>query len=381
MPSPLVLVVDDSRSALLVICSMLEDDGIRVACAHGGREALALLEREVPALVVLDILMPDLDGFETCRRLRALEHFQDVPVLFLTGGESLDLQTKAIAAGGDDLIHKSAMGRELLIRVRSLLRVSALQKELRAQRDAARQAKTDREHLFRFIIHDLKGPLQIIRSSVEMMAEGQGGEEVAQGRGRIGLMVERMVRMIQDLLDVMQEESHGLKPQLELIPLAACLEQWADDLGAALLGRGQVLELLCELPGPVASDLELLRRILFNLVDNATKYSPWGSRIGLEARLDPDGLVIQVADEGAGIPEEAREAIFEPFVRLDRDAQQTRSSSGLGLAFCRMAAQALGGSLQVAARAPRGSTFILSLPQQQGPAAGLCPESDPKQEG
>lgn len=361
-----LLVVDDSPSALQLIQAVLEEGGFFVVAARSGEEALERFREAVPDLVVLDIVMPVMDGLETCRRMRAMEQGRALPILFLTGDARGQTQLDAIDAGGDDLIYKPALQTELLIRVRSLLRIQRLQKDLQHERDLLLVAQQHQERLFQFIIHDLKNPLQAIQSTVDLLSLKALPQGAAEYLGRLNETSRSMGRMIQDLLDVSRSERAGLEPCEGLFSLgSATLARWLKDLEGGLARKVQHVHLEADEDLTAFGDEELIRRCVLNLVGNASKYGPEGGMIRVAARREGQQYVLQVEDEGPGVPEAMREVIFEPFTRLERERDTARSSSGLGLAFARVVAQAHHGCIWVEHREPHGARFCLTWPTGQ----------------
>lgn len=358
-----ILAVDDSRTALLLVSGILEEAGFEVVTADGGRQALALFPEVRPDLVLLDVLMPELDGMEVCRRIRALEGGRDVPVLFLTSDERPGTQVEAMRAEVDDLILKNVLQRELLIRVNSLLRLRQAQVALRAERDQLRLSQAQREMYFHFIVHDLKTPIQSIQLATELIdVLRMTPEDLGKPVELIQAAVKDLAWMVQDLLDIHNAQSGALVLVKQPVSVGALCRLCAGEIRPHLDRAGQVLSEDLPVALEVPGDEGLLRRALLNLLMNAVKYGGRDGRISLDARSGPEGAVIRVADQGPGIPAEARERIFEPFVRLERDLALTRKSSGLGLAFCRAVAQAHGGRVWVEDNEPKGARFCLELP-------------------
>jgi two-component system sensor histidine kinase/response regulator len=356
-----ILVVDDHGTTLALLQSVLETGGFQVRTASGGLEALALFATCDPDLVVLDVLMPGMDGLEVCRRLRHTEKGQAIPILFLTADARRETQLAAIEAGGDDLLHKPSFHSELLIRVRSLLRIRHLQTELRQERDQLRELQKQRELLQHFLVHDLRSLLQTVLVSAEMLTETPGGAMEAHA-SRILESVHTMRRMTQDLLDIAMCESGTLKLEVSRFSLKPSAGQWIEEVRPQFERKQQ--RILLEVPEGLVltGDPELLRRCILNLLGNAAKYGPRGGETVLKAKLLGSGVRIQIQDQGPGIPEEMRERVFDPFVRLARDSDQARVSSGLGLAFCRAVAQVHGGRIWVEPNEPNGAIFCLELP-------------------
>jgi len=330
-----ILVVDDHATTREFLRIILEGGGFQVRGVQNGLEALAQFPVWEPDLVVLDVLMPVMDGLEVCRRLRCLEGGEATPILFLTADSRRETQQGAIDAGGDDLLHKPSMHQELLIRVRSLLRIRRLQADLRRERDQLEELQKQREMLQHFLVHDLRSQLQGVLCSAEMIAEGAEGPLGTQA-SRILESVLTMDRMTQDLLDIAKCESGTLQAELSRFLLDVSLGKWIEDVRPLFERREQQVRTMVPAGLVMEGDPELLRRCFLNLVGNAAKYGPRGGE-----------TVVRV---------------FDPFVRLDRDADQARSSSGLGLAFCRAVAQVHGGRIWVEPNEPKGAAFCLDLP-------------------
>jgi signal transduction histidine kinase len=363
-----ILVVDDAPQNRLLAEARLSGAGYRVTQAESGEAAITAFEREVPDLVLLDVRMPGLDGFDTLERLRALPHGPNVPVVFLTAFDDEDTHRRALAAGVDDFLSKPLRPTELLIRVRSLLRLSAAMQKLHdshalvsAQRDALLHARQLRERLSAFIVHDLKIPLQNISAATEIVqrrAENEGTERAAA-------MIQRgctdMNRMVLDLLDVARAEDGHLTVQKTDFDLRTLLD---DVVERTRVTRGQGaavrLETMYDLEDPrIQGDPELLRRVIENLLDNAFRYSPAQSSIRVSAAKRQGQVDILVRDEGPGIPEEHRERVFDMYERLEE--RRDRSGRGLGLVFCRAAVEAHGGAIWIDPPDGRGAVFHVRL--------------------
>jgi two-component system sensor histidine kinase/response regulator len=378
-----VLVVDDNFQNREVAEGHLVGAGYQAVQAESGEEALARLATERPDLILLDVLMPGLDGFETCRRIRALPGGADIPVLFLTALGDLGTHKAALDSGADDFLTKPINRTELLIRVRSLLRIKALSDAqtrnlavISRQRDALVQAQRQKEELTALIVHDLKNPLSSILSNVEY-ALGQstlGGDERDSLRDVLRAS-QSMVRMVMNLLDISRSEDGALVPHMTEFQLDGLLREVSSEMERRIEDKQQKLELVVA-PDvrAMTADRDLLRRILENLIDNAYKYGPRRATIRIEAALLPRGgdgvadtLELRVRDQGEGIPLAFREKIFEKYARVDgRSAHEVRNSHGLGLVFCRRAVEIHGGEIWVEENPARGSCFCVRLALRPG---------------
>lgn len=366
-----ILVVDDSPVTLEMVQWHLVSAGYTVTLAETGEQALKLFSERAPDFVLLDILMPGIDGLETCRRLRALPESADTPIVFLTSVADLEVHKKALNVGADDFLTKPISNVELILRVRSLLRIKRLTQEttsamelVRSQRDALLHAKKLREELSALIVHDLKNPLTTILANLHFLSEeGERGEAARSALADAERSAENMYGMVLNLLDVARGEDGSLVAQIEVADLREIIEQARSAMATrALEKRQQLSSALPSGPLTVRADRELLRRVIENLLDNSLKYTPQDGAIRIEAGRADGHVQIRVQDQGPGVPLEWREKIFDKYVRLERDAAQARNSRGLGLLFCRMAVEAHGGRIWVEDSPPQGSVFCVELP-------------------
>lgn len=365
-----ILVIDDNSANRELAEGHLVAAGYAVILADGGEAGIAAFKERDPDLVLLDILMPGIDGFETCLRLKALPAGRDVPVVFLTALGDLGSHQKAIESGADDFLTKPINRTELLIRVRSLLWVKRLRDELtdgydliRSQRDALLQAQRQKEELSALVVHDLKNPLTVILANVQFLKDANLNEDERDAMCDVCTSAESMHRMILNLLDISRSEDGTLVPKLAEVDLVALVVEVCG------LARRRSEERSLTLTHEVAvrkvrADKDMLQRLIENLLDNGIKYAPVGGSIQIRVQPADDGCVeIRINDEGLGVPEEYRQRIFEKYVQIDRDVgAHARSSRGLGLAFCRLAAEAHGGRIWVEENRPKGSSFCVRIP-------------------
>ena len=381
-----LLVVDDNLQNREVAEGHLVGAGYAVVQAEGGAEALELIPSLRPDLVLLDVLMPGMDGYETCRRIRALPEHSDVPVLFLTALGDLETHKAALESGADDFLTKPINRTELLIRVRSLLRIKQLSDELRgnvqvirSQRDALLAAQRGKDELTALIVHDLKNPLSSILSNVQFVqARATLPVDERESLEDIERASQAMVRLVMNLLDVGRSEDGALVPHVTQFDLPALLAEVCSEMGRRIVDKEQRLALAAA-PGvrAVHGDRDLVRRIVENLIANPYRSGPRRAPISIDvvratmdARSPPandDGVEraveIKVRDEGAGIPAAYRQIVFEKYGPAGgTGGREARSSRGLGLVFCRRAVDLHGGAIWIDDQAARGSCFCVRLP-------------------
>jgi two-component system sensor histidine kinase/response regulator len=366
-----VLVVDDNEQNRALARAALEMESYDVVLAKSGEEALAAFAERAPDCVLLDVRMPGMDGFETCRRLRALPGGADVPIIFLTASRDVDTFDTAQGVGADDFVTKPVQPTEMVMRVQTAMKVrrlDATNKEyfelLRRQRDDLMRLQLQKERLSSFVVHDLKNPVgsidllaQLLQRDKKLPAEARGTAEA------IRIEVQSLMRLILNLLDINKSEEGQLKPVVAPVGVEALANGLLDAM--QVKARVKEIELVRELGGveAITADPDLLRRVLENLLDNALRYAPKGSRVTFSVHGDGDEHVLRIADEGKGVPLEQRDNVFERFAQVEAgDRVAPRTGRGLGLTFCRLVVEAHGGRIYVEDASP-GAVFCIRLPR------------------
>ena len=363
-PAPVasVLVVDDTVENLRVLSDLLGEQGYEVRAVTSGRQALQAVEHDPPDLILLDITMPDMDGFEVCRRLRATEWSKDVPVIFLTALTATADKLRAFDAGGVDYVTKPFQFEEVLARVRTHVALRRAQTALADSYKGLRALEQLRDDLVHMIVHDMRSPLTALQIDLNLL---KGPAAALSEVSRQGLQaavdsVKALNRMANDLLDVSRLE----EGKMPIDRAEWDLTQIASEVRSALRNIDHERPIDIETAGPVRAtcDGTLVRRVLENLVSNGIRHTPAGSRIRISLASDRGRVRVEVHDQGRGVPPEAREKIFEKFGALQARHDRSYHSVGLGLAFCKLAIRAQGGMIGVDSGVSAGSTFWFELP-------------------
>lgn len=372
MPNETILAVDDNEQSRMVLEGNLASVGYGVLLASSGQEAVDKFKQHTPEMVLLDVVMPGIDGFETCRQIRLLPNGADVPIVFLTALTDIDSHKEALAAGGDDLLTKPIHRTELIMRVRSMLWMRRLRSELRSgynlissQRDTLIVAQKKKDELANFLVHDLKNPITNVLTSAAMLLEQPSVREDSTALQltnhvlNAGRVIERM---IMNLLDINKSEDGVLVPRIAQSDLTSLLEDVRKAVEPQARFRGiEVKTAIHNGLRAVYIDADLIHRTVDNLIANAMRFAPPASHITVEVKaVDGKSLELRVRDEGPGIPPDQRERIFEKYVRLEQDMPNL--NHGLGLTFCRAAVEVHGGKIWAEDNPPRGACFCVSLP-------------------
>ncbi len=362
---PNILIVDDNPNNLEVLAGMLKKRGYETRPIPSGKLALRAASSEVPDLILLDINMPEMDGYEVCRRLKQDEALRGVPVIFISALSGTLDKVKAFGSGGVDYITKPFHFDEVEARVRTHLSLHQLRQDLEQRYQELRELEALRDGLTHMIVHDLSSPLAAIMGHLELLE--MNADQLSDDRKtdlEVALRCTHLLnRMIRSLLDVNRMESGEMPLRLKDCDLAANLEEALSSLG----GSTQNHRISIDLPSEtvvVNCDPELTRRVIANLVGNAIKFTPVKGEVRVAIVPSGERVRVSVEDSGPGIPEEYHEKIFEKFGQVEARRQRRFFSTGLGLAFCKLAVEAHGGVIGVDSVVGEGSTLWFELPMK-----------------
>jgi two-component system, sensor histidine kinase and response regulator len=358
-----ILVVDDTVENLQLLASMLSAHGYEVRPVTNGRDALTAARSDPPELILLDVTMPEMDGYEVCARLKESAELREIPVIFLTALSSTADKVKAFEAGGADYVTKPFQLDEVLARIRVHVALRRSRLELLASYERLRGLEKLREDLVQMVVHDMRSPLSGL---IQLLNLIQTDPACTLGEGAmtdLQIAVQAATGLnglANDLLDVSRLEEDKLP--LDRRPndvVAICRDVLAR---VAPFDRTRRLDLEAAGVMPAHCDRRVVERVLENLVGNAMKHTPSRGRVWVSAVAGPGRVRVAVHDEGPGVPVEARSKIFEKFGTIAARHEGHYHSAGLGLTFCKLAVEAHGGSIGVDGGASVGSVFWFELP-------------------
>jgi len=358
-----ILVVDDTVENLQLLSTMLGQHGYEVRPVTNGREALLAAHSYPPEIILLDVSMPEVDGYEVCARLKESAELRDIPVIFLTALSSTTDKVKAFQVGGADYVTKPFQIDEVLARIRVHVALRRSHVELQASYDRLRGLERLREDLGQMVVHDMRSPLSALVALLGLIQTDPTctlSEDTAKDLQFALQAATNVNGLANDLLDVSRLE----EAKLPLDRQSNDIVQICRDVlvRVAPLDRTRALELDAADVVSVRCDRALVQRVLENLVGNAVKHTPAGGRVRVSAVASPERVRVAVRDEGPGVPPEARTRIFEKFGTVAARHQRQYHSTGLGLTFCKLAVEAHGGRIGVDAGDPVGSVFWFELP-------------------
>ncbi len=366
-----ILIVDDTSANLRVLSRLLTDAGYKVRPVPSGRLALEAVRAAQPDLIFLDIRMPEMDGYEVCAKLKEDELTEDIPVIFISALNDLEDKVRGFGTGAVDFISKPFQEGEVLARLETHLTICNQRRQIAKQLKGLQDLEALRENLTQMIVHDLNNPLHGILGFIQLLRielDGVENEKIARYAASIEGIVRTTADMIRAILDVGKIESGEMQVFPEEVLIGATLRSVSGEIEPLLQEKELRLEIAeADENQTLSADPDLFRRILINIIGNAIKFSPEGGVITATVSAEPDGICIFIEDQGPGIPTEYHETIFEKYGQVDSKVSGRKYSTGLGLAFCKLAVEAHGGTIGVASVEGSGSRFTMRFPRQESP--------------
>ncbi len=361
-----ILIVDDDRVNLRILKGILKGAHYVISEAESGEAALEIYEKVRPQLVLLDVMMPGIDGLETCRRLRQTYASDCAPVIFITAKSESDDVVEGLAAGGVDYLPKPFKPKEVLARIRAHLQSQILIEHQKLLVEQLSNANASKNKFLGMAAHDLRNPLASIRGLAEFLSDGTVGPLTPDQLDLVKTIhgaSQSMLDLVNELLDVATIEAGELRLQLELQDLGALLEKsvYLSNIEAAK----KTTKIICTASGDSSFALvdgAKIRQVIDNLISNAAKFSPPGSTITVELHAGPGRRGFSVKDQGPGIPESEKDKLFKDFGRLSVKPTGGEKSTGLGLAICRKIIDAHGGMISAENLPGLGCEFRVTLP-------------------
>jgi signal transduction histidine kinase len=355
-----ILNVDDTEAARYAKTRILTRAGARVIEAATGTDALRLAREQKPDLMLLDIKLPDINGFEVCRRLKADPETQSVLILQTSASyiASAD-KIRALEGGADNYLFEPIEPEELVANVKALVRLGRVERELR---EAARR----KDVFLATLAHELRNPLAPILTAVELLAvlDPHAPESRERARQTIFRQTNHMVRLVDDLLDVSRINNGKIALKHERVELHTVIHAAIETAAAVIEQAGHTL--VTELPAAevwLEGDNVRLAQIVSNLLNNAAKFTPPGGRIALSAEALGNTVRIRVTDNGIGLPPENAAAIFDLFVQAGHLPERSKDGLGIGLSLVKGLVELHGGTVRaMSAGEGQGSTFEVMLP-------------------
>jgi two-component system, sensor histidine kinase and response regulator len=360
----IILMVDDNDINLRLLGTVLREAGYQVAGASSGAQALAAAPQLRPDLVLLDVAMPAMDGYEVCRRLKASEATKDTPVLFLTAHSETGDLLQGFAAGGQDYITKPFQNEELLARVATHLELKRSRDLLARYSAELARLNADKDKFFSIIAHDLKAPFSGFIGLTEMLStelDMFSPDEIKRISKQINEAGQNLYQLIENLLDWSRLHTGRMEFDPHPLKLPSLVQSTMDLFKPGAAQKG--VKLVFDSPSNVAcyGDEDMIATVVRNLVGNALKFSHSGTTVTVTVRDTGEMAEVEVADQGIGMSANQLEQIFSVGAPKKSVGTAGEKGTGLGLALCDEMARTMGGSLSAESEEGKGSVFTLSL--------------------
>lgn len=361
-----ILIVDDVMSNVLLLKVLLTNEKFAIATASNGRQALEQVDKEHPDLVLLDVMMPDLSGFEVAQKLKANPATAEIPIIFLTALNSTTDIVKGFQVGASDFISKPFNKEELIIRVNHQISLVAAKRMIIRKNEELKRTIDGRDKLYSVIAHDLRSPMGSIKMVLNMLLLNLPADKIGPDMYELLTTANQTTEDVFSLLDNLLKWTKSQIGKLNVVYQDFDVSEVIDGVieifsSVASLKRIRIEEIK-EGRLLVHGDIDMVKTIIRNLLSNAIKFSNEDTEIVVTARQEGDMVVISVQDHGCGIDEESQKKLLHTDTHYSTFGTNNEEGSGLGLLLCQDFADKNGGKLWFTSRVGQGSTFYFSIP-------------------
>ena len=362
-----VLIVDDVISNVLLLKVLLNNEKFQIVTASNGTEALAQVKKEKPDLVLLDVMMPDISGFDVAKQMKADPEMSDIPIIFLTALNSTADIVKGFQVGGNDFISKPFNKEELIIRLAATSEIWCVTRIIVAQTEELRKTIMGRDKLYSVIAHDLRSPMGSIKMVLNMLILNLPSETIGEEMYELLTMANQTTEDVFSLLDNLLKWTKSQIGKLKVVYQELNMVEVVEGVSeiftmVAGLKNIKIVQDMPVVPVVVRADIDMLKTVIRNLISNAIKFSNEGSEV-LVSLTEEDGMaIVSVKDSGCGIDEENQKKLLHTDTHFSTFGTNNEEGSGLGLLLCQDFIVKNGGKLWFTSKKGEGSTFSFSVP-------------------
>ncbi|MAL16320.1 MAG: hypothetical protein CL670_10920 [Balneola sp.] len=370
----LLLIVDDTPANLRLLSHVLSKEGYEFVEATDGNEALEMAEKHVPDLILLDIMMPGMSGFEVIKKLKENELLEDIPIIFLSSLTETDDKVEGFRSGGVDYITKPFQKEETLARIKAHLQIRFLQKQLNERINILREREVElsrlnqkKDDLVRTVSHDIKNPLTGIIGLVKLMRDSDkiSAEEQKQMLSVIEDSGNNLLNLVRDVLDREAKVAESEELDYSEVKVGELLARVISMNKAKAIVKDINLDYSIKPSGfNVLIDQIKIEIVINNLVANALKFTPSGGSISVEVSKEKDVIKFEVRDTGIGIPEKMQHDLFRDPKKSSRLGTSGEVGTGLGLDIVQLYVELHKGKIWVESTLNKGTSFFIEIPQQ-----------------
>ena len=371
----LILIVDDTPANLRLLSHVLSKNGYNFLEASNGKEAVQIAKEHEPDLILLDIMMPDMNGYEVIKEIKSDKLIQDVPIIFLSSLTDTDDKVEGFKSGGVDYITKPFQKEETLARINTHLKIRFLQKQLNERIKVLRQREIElsrlnqkKDDLVRMVSHDIKNPLTGIIGLVKLMRESDkiSAEEQIQMLSVVEESGSNLLNMVREVLDRESKKTEPETLDYSTVQVSELLERVISMNKAKSVVKEISLSYKVQ-PNKLQAviDENKVEIAVNNLVANALKFTPSKGKITVKASLNDDHLLFEVKDTGIGIPKKMQSDLFKDTMKTSRKGTSGEVGTGLGLDIVQLYVELHGGEIWVESELDKGTKFFIKIPQNK----------------
>ncbi|AVM53602.1 two-component system, unclassified family, sensor histidine kinase and response regulator [Bacteroides zoogleoformans] len=365
-----ILIVDDVMSNVLLLRVLLTNEKFTIATANNGRQALEQVKKENPDLILLDVMMPDLSGFEVAQQLKANPDTAEIPIIFLTALNGTADIVKGFQVGGSDFISKPFNKEELIIRVTHQISLVAAKRLILSKTEELQRTIAGRDKLYSVIAHDLRSPMGSIKMVLNMLILNLPAEKIGDEMYELLIMANQTTEDVFSLLDNLLKWTKSQIGKLNVVYQDVNLVEVTDSVIDIFNMVAKLKKITIKETKPdkimVNADIDMLKTVVRNLLSNAIKFSKENSEVLVKVKEEGDMAVISVQDYGCGISEEGQKKLLHTDTHFSTFGTNNEEGSGLGLLLCKDFVMKNGGKLWFTSKEKEGSTFCFSIPLKKG---------------
>ena len=362
-----LLVVDDVQTNVLLLKALLGKEGYGILVANNGQEALEVIRNENPDLILLDVMMPGMDGFEVAERLKSEEFRCEIPIIFMTALDDTQSIVNGFKLGVGDFISKPFRKEELMVRIKHQLSLVAARRIIEEKNEELRKTIAGRDKMYSVIAHDLRSPMASMKMLLNTIMMSVEKDKIDPDIFDMLEMSNKTSEEVFSLLDNRLKWTKSQLGKLTVIPQKLDISGLADGVVEVMNSVAEVKHIKLIRTDHesffVYVDIEMIKSILRNLISNAVKFSNPDSEIKVGIKAEDGKVIVSVTDSGKGIKKEDQHKLLKDSTHFTTYGTNSEEGSGLGLLLCRDFARKNGGELWFESEENLGSVFSFSLPQ------------------
>ena len=362
-----LLVVDDVQTNVLLLKALLGKEGYGILVANNGQEALEVIRNENPDLILLDVMMPGMDGFEVAERLKSEEFRCEIPIIFLTALDDTQSIVNGFKLGVGDFISKPFRKEELMVRIKHQLSLVAARRIIEEKNEELRKTIAGRDKMYSVIAHDFRSPMASMKMLLNTIMMSVEKDKIDPDIFDMLEMSNKTSEEVFSLLDNLLKWTKSQLGKLTVIPQKLDISGLADGVVEVMNSVAEVKHIKLIRTDHesffVYVDIEMIKSILRNLISNAVKFSNPDSEIKVGIKAEDGKVIVSVTDSGKGIKKEDQHKLLKDSTHFTTYGTNSEEGSGLGLLLCRDFARKNGGELWFESEENLGSVFSFSLPQ------------------